>query len=189
MLENEAQLAFDIGHEIAHVINEHSYRQQMFHRKKRMALGIARIVTSPLFGGKIADILTLAQASITNGYQRFLEDQADRYGLTFAADLGYNPLQSIQVWVNMTRNFGDSATNFFWSSHSSHSDRISFLLLEMRNNFPNQTTEDFTKMTVETKRYLEETEVLRNDPKLEKLRKRMEKYREKYKKEEGSLRF
>ncbi len=44
-------------------------------------------------------------------------------------------------------------------------------------------------MTLGTERYLEETEVLRNDPKLEKLRKRMEKYREKYKKEEGSLKF
>ena len=189
MLENEAQLAFVLGHEIAHVTNEHTHRQQMFHRKKRLVLGIAGIATRAFGWGKVADILTLAQASITNGYSRFLEDQADRYGLTFAADLGYNPLQSIQVWVNMSRNFGDSSTNFFWSSHSSHSERISYLLLEMRNNFPDQTTEDFTGMTLGKERYLEETEVLRNDPKLEKLRKRMEQYREKYEKEEGSLKF
>lgn len=189
MLENEAQLAFVLGHEIAHAINEHTHRQQMFHSKKRMALGIASIATSVFGWGAVTDILTLTQASITNGYSRFLEDQADRYGLTFAADLGYNPLQSVQVWVNMERNFGGSSTNFFWSSHSSNSERISYLLLEMRNNFPNQTTEDFTKMTLGTERYLAETEVLRNDPKLEKLRKRMEKYREKYKKEEGSLKF
>src|SRR5581483_5753235 len=45
-LENEAQLAFVLGHEIAHATQEHTQRQLEFHKKKRMALQIAAIAAS-----------------------------------------------------------------------------------------------------------------------------------------------
>jgi hypothetical protein len=85
----------------------------------------------------------------------------------------------------MTRSFGDSPTNFFWSNHSSHTERIAYLLLELRNNFPEGSTSDFEKMELGTERYIAATKGLREDPKLNKLRKRMTAYREKFEKEEG----
>ena len=41
MLENEAQLAAVVGHEIAHATHEHTWRQQQFHKKKRIGIAIA----------------------------------------------------------------------------------------------------------------------------------------------------
>ena len=188
MLENEAQLAFVLGHEIAHATNEHTYRQMMFHRKKRMALAAAGIAAAAFGYGYAADIITLTAAAITNGYQRFLEDQSDRYGLRFAADRGYNPLQSVQVWINMRRNFGGGTLpDFFWSSHSSHTERISYLLVEVRNNFADLTPTEFSSMEMDRKRYIDMTALMREDPKLQKLRKRMQKYRQRYDEEEGLL--
>jgi predicted Zn-dependent protease len=139
--------------------------------------------------GTVSDVLTLTSAAITNGYQRFLEDQADRYGVALMAERGYNPLQSIQVWINMTRNFGDAPSDFFWSSHSSHTERISYLLLAVRDNYPDRSSEDFERMELGAERYLGATEELRSDPRLAKLRKRMEAYRKKYDEEEGPLKF
>ena len=43
-LENEAQLAAVIGHEIAHSMQKHTYRQMEFHKKKLMALKIGAAV-------------------------------------------------------------------------------------------------------------------------------------------------
>lgn len=189
MLENEAQLAFVLGHEIAHALNEHTYRQLMFHRKKRMAMKIGGIAAAVLGQRQVANALVLTQAAITNGYQRFLEDQSDRYGLRFAADRGYDLHQSVQVWINMMRNFGDSGSNFFWSSHSSHSERISYLLVEIGNNYPREAAGIDTEQELGSDRYQTHTAALRQDPRLKKLRKRMEKYREKYEKEEGQLRY
>ena len=187
MLENEAQLAFVLGHEIAHATNEHTYRQMMYHRTKRMALQAGAIAAAAFGYGYAADIITLTAAAITNGYSRSLENQSDRYGLRFAADKGYNPLQSVQVWINMRRNFGGVPTNFFWSSHSSHTERISYLLGEVRNNFADLTAADFLGMELGRERYIDRTALMREDPKLQKLRKRMEKYRQKYDEEEGLL--
>ena len=44
ILENEAQLASIVGHEIARATQEHTWRQMQYHKKKRIGLGIAAIV-------------------------------------------------------------------------------------------------------------------------------------------------
>ena len=53
LLENEAQLAAVIGHEIAHATHEHTWRQQQYHKGKRLAIGLA---------GAFAAGLRIAQA-------------------------------------------------------------------------------------------------------------------------------
>src|SRR5262249_13762445 len=40
VVENEAQLAAVIGHEIAHATQEHTWRQMSYHKNIKMALGI-----------------------------------------------------------------------------------------------------------------------------------------------------
>lgn len=171
MLENEAQLAFVLGHEIAHVTNEHTYRQHMFHRKKRIGLRIAALATGALGYDAASSILEMVQSSITSGYQRFLEDQSDRVAIIYSFERGYDPTQGVDTWRLMTDTIGDSATNFFWSDHNSHLTRMSYLLVLIRNDFPEMTNDDFAKMSQGKDRFLRVTKALREDQNLAKLRK------------------
>jgi len=135
VLENEAQLAAVVGHEISHAVQEHTWREHQYHRKKRMALEIGGIAASAFGAGGIASILTLIEAAIRNGYARSLENQADRIGLEYMVNAGYDPREAPRVWKLMTKKLGDHPTNLFWSNHDNNTTRRSYLMLEIRNNY------------------------------------------------------
>lgn len=136
LLENEAQLASVLGHEIAHATQEHTLRQQEFHKKKRMAMSIGTAVAAAYGNRALVDALTLVQAAIANGYQRYLENQADRIGMEYMLAAGYDPRQAPRVWKNMSMKMGgDSPTNVFWSSHDNNTTRRSYLMSELAINY------------------------------------------------------
>jgi hypothetical protein len=137
VLENEAQLAAVVGHEIAHATQEHTWRQMQFHKKKRFALAIGAAIASAYGQYALSDVLNLTQAAIQSGYSRSLENQADRVGLEYLVSAGYDPRAAPQVWKNMTKAYGLQMTNFFWSSHDNHATRRSYLMNELKNNYSN----------------------------------------------------
>src|SRR3954451_8486515 len=51
MVENEAELAAVLSHEIAHAVQEHTYRQLQYHKNLRMAILIGGAVGS-MYGGQ-----------------------------------------------------------------------------------------------------------------------------------------
>lgn len=134
-VENEAQLAFILGHELAHATQEHTLRQLDFHKKKRIALQIAAIAASAYGAYSVRDILNMVNAAIVNGYSRHLENQADRLGMEYMLAAGYDPREAPRAWKAMTLKQGDAPTNFFWSSHDSNATRRSYLMAELRNNY------------------------------------------------------
>jgi predicted Zn-dependent protease len=102
-LENEAQLAFVLGHEIAHVTQAHSWRQVHETRNKRIGLAIAGIAAAIAVGvmesnagyygpgplsNLVDSLVTVGMAAIWNGYERKLENQAARLGLQALIDRG-----------------------------------------------------------------------------------------------------
>jgi hypothetical protein len=135
MLENEAQLAAVLGHEIAHAIQEHTYRQSQYHKKALMALRIGAAVGAAYGGRAVADLANLAEAAIRNGYNRSLENQADRVGTEYMMAAGYDPREAPRVWKVMALKRGDHPTNFFWSTHDNHTTRRSYLMAELKNNY------------------------------------------------------
>jgi hypothetical protein len=56
---------------------------------------------------------------------------------------GYDPREAPRVWKVMSKKYGDSPTNVFWSSHDNNATRRSFLMVEIRNNYSQL---DFDKM-------------------------------------------
>jgi Zn-dependent protease with chaperone function len=135
MVENEAQLAAVVGHEIAHATHEHTWRQQQFHAKKRMGIAIAGAIASAYGMQNLADMATLVNGAIVNGHQRVLENQSDRIGLLYMIDAGYDPRQAPSVWKLMAKTTGVQGTNFFWSSHDNAPTRRSYLMNELKNNY------------------------------------------------------
>jgi hypothetical protein len=133
-VENEAQLAFILSHEIAHATQEHTLRQIEFHKKKRTMLAIGAAVASAYGAHNVSDLLNLTSAAIANGYQRYLENQADRVGMEYMVAAGYDPREAPRAWKAIALRHGDKRTNFFWDSHDNHSTRRSYLMNELRMN-------------------------------------------------------
>lgn len=136
IIENEAQLASVLSHEIAHAIQEHSRRQHEYHRKKLMAMKIGAAIGSIWGGRSVMDIANMIENAVKNGYQRALENQADRTALGYMIAAGYDIRQAPYFWKVMAFKIGDAPTNFFYSSHDNHTTRRSYLMAELRMNYP-----------------------------------------------------
>jgi len=140
VLENEAQLASVLGHEIAHVTQEHSSRglaKQMWTSILFAAAGAAVGEISGV-GGYLGEVgLGMAGSAILNGYGRDFEDQADRVGLRYLYEAGYDPMEAPKVWDIFSKESGDQnkVTNFFYGSHSTHSARKRNLFQEIAQSY------------------------------------------------------
>ncbi|AMY08070.1 TPR repeat-containing protein YfgC precursor [Luteitalea pratensis] len=135
LLDNEAQLAAVIGHEIAHATHEHTWRQQQHYKGKRLGIAIAGAVAAGYGYRGMADIAGMVNAAIVNGHSRSLENQSDRIGLQYMVAAGYDPREAPAVWKLMTKEHGLQGTNFFWSSHENNATRRSYLMNELKNNY------------------------------------------------------
>jgi hypothetical protein len=137
-VENEAQFASVLSHEITHAVQKHTYRQMQYHKNIKVALRVAGAVGAA-YGGNagaaIANATRLTEAAIRNGYQRSLENQADRVGLEHMIAAGYDGREAARVWKVMAMKIGDQRTDFFWSDHDNDTTRRSYLMAELKNNY------------------------------------------------------
>lgn len=97
-LENEAQFAAVIGHEIGHVMARHT--AQRLSRLKLQQFGLA--VGGAALEGKSGSDALLTMGAIGSSllllkYSRSQELQADRLGVKYMATLGYDPVEAISA--------------------------------------------------------------------------------------------
>ena len=126
---NQDQLATVIGHEVAHVLSRHSNERVSQKFAVEQGLGLVSAVASPQSGTGKALMGALgvgAQYGILMPFSRVQESEADQYGLKLMARAGFNPRESVNLWINMGKaNKGQPPE--FLSTHPSHSTRISDL--------------------------------------------------------------
>lgn len=134
-LENEAQLAFLLSHEISHATQEHSLRAALKDKGKKRGILIGKIFASVMGYGLLMNALTLTEAAMKNGYARNQENQADRIGMSNMFVRGYDPREAPRTWKVLSLREGNDSTNFFWSAHASNAERRSFLMLTLRNTY------------------------------------------------------
>lgn len=73
-----------------------------------------------------------ARFGILMPFSRVQESEADVYGLELMAKAGFNPRESVNLWINMGKaNKGQPPE--FLSTHPSHSTRISDLKARMNS--------------------------------------------------------
>ncbi len=97
-LENEAQLAAVLGHEVGHVTARHAV--QGIQRGMLLNLGLVLLsetTGTAAYGPAARQTGELAAVLIDNRYSREQERESDRLGIDYMVQAGYNPLGSVQL--------------------------------------------------------------------------------------------
>ena len=128
-MENEAQLAAVLGHEIGHVAARHQaagYTRQVL-AGILTAAGVAALESARIQGG---DLLAQGGMLVTNlvlmKYSRDQERQADELGMEYMTRAGYNPEGMVQVMKILlaAQKRRPSAVEAMFSSHPLTTERL-----------------------------------------------------------------
>jgi Zn-dependent protease with chaperone function len=139
---DDDEVAIVLGHELVHASHEHTRRQF----KKQMwiqlaALGVAASASTIDNDTKrtvVGLVSVFGAMAWSNGYGRNLEDQADRVGLRYAYEAGYDISKGPRLWKRFAKRYGEQGkvATFFFSDHSQSSARAAKLEKEIAFNYP-----------------------------------------------------
>jgi Zn-dependent protease with chaperone function len=138
---DDHELAVVLGHEIAHATHEHTRRQfkkQMWVQIAALGVAIAAEDIDNRSHRALVNLLAGFTAIVfTNGYGRDLEDQADRVGLRYAYEAGYDVSRGPRLWRRFARKYGDGnkVANFFFADHARSSVRAVSLERQLALNY------------------------------------------------------
>jgi predicted Zn-dependent protease len=124
---NQHQLATVIAHEVAHVLSRHSNERisQKLALEQGLNLGLAIAAPQTATGKSLLGLLGLgAQYGILLPYSRTHEREADLLGLDIMARAGFDPRESVALWLNMNRASNRGQPLEFLSTHPAHQTRI-----------------------------------------------------------------
>jgi predicted Zn-dependent protease len=123
-MNNEAELAGVLGHEIGHVTARHSVTQISQGQLINIGLGLGSVFSSRF--RQVGGLAQMGLEVLMLKYSRDHERQSDQLGLEYMDKCGYDPEQMskfFQVFVGMREESGQSIPNWL-SSHPSPPDRI-----------------------------------------------------------------
>jgi predicted Zn-dependent protease len=146
-VDNEAQLAFVLSHEIAHVLQVHHRREVEETRGKRIGLIIAGVAAGAFIGNAGLFMAEIGIASVVNGHQRELENQADRLGLQNVIEHGYDPREAPKFSRMIIERYSERTTSRIWSDHDSSLMRGSFLTVQLMRQYPDNHWDNAKKDT------------------------------------------
>jgi predicted Zn-dependent protease len=140
-LENEAELAGVLGHEIGHVIHRHS-AQQMAKGQLGASLSTAAGVGSN--DARVAVGAQMANQMLQLRYGRNDESQSDKTGLTYMADAGYDPRAMLEVMKVLEKASAGGRTPDWMQSHPLPKNRLREVDQIIKKDF---TPEELAKLT------------------------------------------
>ncbi len=135
------ELAIVLGHELAHYTHEHSRRGAKRNMFGQLIAAVADEALTSINSETARQTAELAAAlslsAWTTGYNRELEDQADRVGLRYVHEAGYNVSVGPSLWARFRDKYGemDKVSSFFVGTHSRPSDRMRNLERELAWNY------------------------------------------------------
>lgn len=145
-LENEAQLAGVLGHEVGHVVGRHSAEHLAKSRLAGALVGAVGVAATDDQGhGQGAAMAAALVAQMTDlRYGRKDELEADSWGVDFISQSGYDPRAMIRVMEILAQSGGRSGKPEFLSSHPDPGNRAGKIEEEITHKFPQGVPGDLT---------------------------------------------
>lgn len=168
-LDNEAQLAVVLGHEIGHVTARHSSRQALRSQFSQIGLLAGAVIGQEVFsdvpdlGSTILDLGGSALQLLMFRYSRDSEREADSLGVRYAGVAGYDATESAAFFQSLQRLSAESGKSLpaWTSTHPDPGERAATVA-----RLGAAVRMDGTPAEVGTEPYLEHIEnmVFGNDP-------------------------
>jgi len=125
-IDNEAQLATLLAHEMAHCTRRHALRAFRDFKRKKDRLAVLQR-PEPVLDGDLAALLgSTATAATVKGYCQDLEAEADRVGLEMVLNVGYDLKEAPRLFEHLTKELEEEKTPepFFFGTHPRLQKRI-----------------------------------------------------------------
>ncbi|MDT0575206.1 M48 family metalloprotease [Croceicoccus sp. F390] len=144
LMDNEAELAAVLGHEVGHVAARHSQQRQKAAQQNSLLGAVGSILSGVLLGNNALGQLGQQVAStgsqlLTLGYSRSQERQADDLGIAYLSSAGYDPRAMATVLRSLaeqnaldarTSGRSDGAVPEWASTHPDPASRVNEALQE-----------------------------------------------------------
>ncbi len=146
-LENEAQLAGVLGHEIGHVINRHAAEHMAEGQLGQMLVTGVAVGTSDRDSGRVATMAAaMASQMLQLKYSRGDELEADLYGMSFMSQSGFDPTEQRRVMeiLKQAAGSGRPGSDIF-ATHPNPDARIEKIEQFLKEKFPNGVPSTLTK--------------------------------------------
>ena len=170
-MENEAQFAAVMGHEIGHVMARHTAQRLSQMQLQQAGLSIGSIALKGTQGGDaLLAVGSLGSSLLLLKFSRGQEIQSDRLGARYMSTLGYDPHEAISAHNVLQQSVDrylkrlgksrgqDSFMSSLLSTHPRHEVRISEIQ-EMINELPPYTIKGDGKFS---NRFMNATSSMRN---------------------------
>ena len=106
LMDNEAELAFALGHEVGHVAANHAQARESYARRSSVLGVLGAILGSVVGGGLGSAVAQMSQSRAqlaTLSFSRNQEYQADTLGMRYMIGAGYDPVGASGVLAAITR--------------------------------------------------------------------------------------
>jgi len=147
LLDTEGEVAGVLGHEVGHVVGRHTAEQIA---KSKLIQGLAGAAGAGLYDPNHPQSASAAQMAMLVGnminmkYSRGDESQADKLGVRFMAEAGYDPRSMLKVMQVLEQSGGGGNQPEFMSSHPDPGNRMEAIQKEIDAEFPNGVPDGMT---------------------------------------------
>jgi predicted Zn-dependent protease len=127
-MDNEAQLAALLGHEMTHCTHRHALKTlRHFKSKSDFLVGVqASLIQFSGIGSLVNKLGSLGSKAAVSGYRRDLETEADLVGLQLMAKAGYDPNEALRLFEHLKREIEEENIQepFFFGCHPRLQERV-----------------------------------------------------------------
>jgi predicted Zn-dependent protease len=147
LLTSEGELACVLAHEVGHVVARHSAQQLA---KQQLTQGLTGAAVIAAYDPNDrnsqykADMALLIGQVVTLKFGRNDELEADKLGVRFASDAGYDPRSMIKV-MEILDHVAKSRTPEFFSTHPNPEHRIERIKTAIAAKYPNGVPDGMIK--------------------------------------------
>jgi predicted Zn-dependent protease len=160
-LEDEAELAALLGHELGHVNARHTAEQMSKSMLAKAVVAGAAIYAGtqkPVYAGAVSALGMVGAGALLASYSRDNEREADALGLKYMVDTGYNP-EGMEGLMDMLRNLSAHKPNvieLMFATHPMSDERYRTTRNAIQNQYAAQTS-----LPEYRERYMDNTAKLR----------------------------